>query len=210
MNLENGGERMDINYYNMNYEYFDMYQKSHFKRYEFVKQFLNSNDEVGDFACGSGYGTLMMSEIAKSVLGHDICKTTIDEINERYNGVSNVSFEQKDLLDINYKNKFDKIVSFETLEHFEENELKKLIFIFYNSLKENGTLIFSTPYDQEKSENSMKFHRTFYITEETVNNFLSPYFKVDNFYYQNYVTHEISTDIQPKHFIICTAKKLKI
>ena len=52
MNLENGGERMDINFFNMSYDSFDIYQKSHYKRYEFACNFINNNDVVGDFACG--------------------------------------------------------------------------------------------------------------------------------------------------------------
>jgi 2-polyprenyl-3-methyl-5-hydroxy-6-metoxy-1,4-benzoquinol methylase len=208
INLENGGERMDINYYNMNYNNFDIYQKSHFKRYEFVKTFLNETDIVGDFACGSGYGSAMMSEKSKFVIGCDLCDTTINEINHRYEKINNVKFEQKNILDLNYEDYFDKIISFETLEHFIEEDISKIIKLFHSSLKENGTFIFSTPYDQEKSENSMRFHKTFYITEEIITNFLNPFFKIENFYYQNYNTHEISSTIQPKHFLICVAKKI--
>ena len=80
MNLENGGERMDINYYNMDYNNFNIYQKSHYKRYEFAKNFLLGNEVVGDFACGSGYGSVMMSEKSNFVYGHDICDITINEI----------------------------------------------------------------------------------------------------------------------------------
>ena len=44
MNLENDGERMDIDYYNMNYNKFDGYQKSHYKRYEMAKTLVKEND----------------------------------------------------------------------------------------------------------------------------------------------------------------------
>jgi 2-polyprenyl-3-methyl-5-hydroxy-6-metoxy-1,4-benzoquinol methylase len=208
MNLENDGERMDIDYFNLNYVSFNIYQKSHYKRYEFVKKLLKETDVVGDFACGSGYGTMMLSEKSKLVVGADICETTINEIKKRYLNKTNVTFEKYDLLDLKYKNYFDKIISFETIEHFNENDIKKLLSIFHRSLKPDGKLIFSTPYNQEKSEASMKFHKYFFIVEETIKNLIVGLFEIENLYYQNYETHEIIEDINPKHFIIGVLKKI--
>lgn len=206
-NLENNGERMDIDYYNMDYNNFDIYQKSHYKRYEFVKNFLKSEDIVGDFACGSGYGSMMMSEKCNLVIGNDLCQTTIDEVNNRYN-TDKVKFEQKNILKIDYNNFLNKIVSFETIEHFDENDIEQLFSVFHNSLKNDGKLIFSTPYNQEQSENSMRFHKTFYIVEEKIKKLLYPYFEIESFFYQNYDTHEIGNSIYPKHFLIAIAKKI--
>ena len=53
MNLENDGERMDINYYDMNFDRFDIYQKSHYKRYEMAKNLVKKDYIVGDMSCGS-------------------------------------------------------------------------------------------------------------------------------------------------------------
>jgi len=209
MNLENNGERMDINFFNMDYDSFDIYQKSHYKRYEFSKSLVSSEDFIGDFACGSGYGTIMLSTVCKNVLGIDIDSITINEIKKRYIEIENVNFECKNILDIDYTNKFDKIISFETIEHFSEEEITQVLEKFNKSLKENGKLIFSTPYDQEKSENSMKFHKTFYIVEEKIKKFLEPFFNIEEFFYQNYLTHDIGKTIEPKHFIICIANKKK-
>lgn len=209
MNLENNGERMDINFFNMDYNSFDIYQKSHYKRYEFSKSLVSSEDFIGDFACGSGYGSMMLSQVSKQVIGVDIDSTTINEIKKRYSKIENVNFECKNILNIDYNNTFDKIISFETIEHFSEEEINQVLEKFYNSLKENGKLIFSTPYDQEKSENSMKFHKTFYIVEDKIKKFLEPFFTVEEFFYQNYLTHDIGKNIEPKHFIICIANKKK-
>ena len=200
---------MDINFYNMNYNNFDVYQKSHYKRYEFVKNFLETKDSVGDFACGSGYGSMMMSELCDNILGVDICENTINEITNRYLPHKNVIFKQKDLLDLKIDKEFDKIISFETIEHFVESDITKLFEIFNKGLKDSGKIIFSTPYDQEQSTNSMKFHKTFYIKEEKIINLMSSYFEIEKFYYQNYETHEIAENVFPKHFMICVAKKIK-
>jgi 2-polyprenyl-3-methyl-5-hydroxy-6-metoxy-1,4-benzoquinol methylase len=207
MNLENGGERMDINFFNMSYDSFDIYQKSHYKRYEFACNFINNDDVVGDFACGSGYGSIMLSKKSKSVTGVDICNRTIEEIKKRYSEVNNVTFEKENLLNLKYENIFDKIISFETIEHFDENEINRILNIFHKSLKENGKLIFSTPYNQEKCVNSMLFHKYFYIIEETIQKLVSNLFEIEKLYYQNYTTHEIGESTEPKHFIIGILKK---
>lgn len=207
INLENGGERMDIDFYSMNYDNFDAYQKSHYKRYEFATTKLNSGDVVGDMACGSGYGTMMLSKNCKEIQGYDIDETTINEIRKRYAKESNVSFDVKNLLDITDENKFDKIVSFETIEHFTPSEIRSLLPKFHKALKENGRLIFSTPYNQEQSVYSMKFHRTFYITEDVIQEMVKDLFEVEEVYYQDYDTHNFKGNEGVKHFIICVVKK---
>jgi SAM-dependent methyltransferase len=208
MNLENDGERMDINYYDMNYDNFDMYQKSHYKRYEMAKKIVKEDYIVGDMACGSGYGTLMLSENCKEVHGVDIDEVTINEIKNRYNDENKVFFYNKNILNIDFENMFDMIVSFETVEHFEESEIDKLMFNFHRALKDGGKLLFSTPYNQEKSTESMKWHKTFYITEDKIKNLIEKYFKIEDIWYQDYKTHDLNQDGMVKHFIICETKKI--
>jgi 2-polyprenyl-3-methyl-5-hydroxy-6-metoxy-1,4-benzoquinol methylase len=208
MNLENDGERMDIDYYNMNYNNFDTYQKSHYKRYEMAKKLVKEDFIVGDMACGSGYGSLMLSEMCKEVHGVDLDEITINEIKKRYENENKVFFYNINLLDIEFENKFDLIVSFETVEHFEESEIDRLMSNFHKALKPNGSLLFSTPYNQEKSIFSMKWHKTFYITEDKIKSLLGKYFEVEETWYQDYNTHDLNKEGTIKHFIICKTKKI--
>lgn len=208
MNLENDGERMDINYYDMNYNNFNIYQKSHYKRYEMARTQVKKDFIVGDMACGSGYGSIMLSEIASEVYGVDIDKTTIDEITKRYQNEKKVTFSTNNLLDIDYKNKFDLIVSFETVEHFDESDIEKLMFNFHRSLKSGGYIIFSTPYNQPKTQASMKWHKTFYIVEEKMKELVNGYFEIESIWYQDYQSHDLKEEINTKDFIICKAKKI--
>ena len=210
MKLENNGERMDINYYNMNYDNFDIYQKSHYKRYEKAKELVKENYIVGDMACGSGYGSMMLSEKCKEVHGVDIDSITIDEIKKRYKNEKKIFFYNMNLLDIDFENKFDLIVSFETIEHFNENDIIKLMSFFYRSLKPTGKLFFSTPYNQEKNILSMKWHQSFYMTEDKIKNLIQKFFNIKNTYYQNYNSHIIEKELELKHFIICEAEKIII
>jgi 2-polyprenyl-3-methyl-5-hydroxy-6-metoxy-1,4-benzoquinol methylase len=208
MNLENDGERMDINYYNMNYNNFNIYQKSHYKRYEMARTQVKENYVVGDMACGSGYGSLMLSEQCQEVYGVDIDQTTIDEISKRYENEKKIKFYKNNLLDIDFENKFDLIVSFETVEHFDESDIERLMFNFHKALKSDGTIIFSTPYNQPKTPASMKWHKTFYIIEDKMNELLNGYFEIEKIWYQDYQTHDLKESIDTKDFIICKAKKL--
>lgn len=206
MNLENNGERMDIDYFNMKYENFDIYQKSHYKRYEFARTLMEPNDIVGDMACGSGYGSMMLLENCSEVYAVDIDPITMNEVSKRYNN-DNIHFVVGDLVDLKVENIFDKIVSFETLEHFSPNDLKVVILNFHRALKNNGELIFSTPYNQERSEASMKFHKTFYITKEVINELFDGLFKIEILKYQDYQSHNIKDDDGNKNFIVGVAKK---
>lgn len=207
MNLENDGERMDIDYYNMDYNRFNLYQKSHYKRYEMAKTLVSVNDVVGDMACGSGYGSMMLSSNCGEAHGVDIDSITISEISKRYEKENKIFFHNKNLLDIEFEDKFNLIVSFETVEHFEESDIDKLMSNFHKALKKDGVLVFSTPYNQVKSQDSMKWHKTFYITEEKIPVLLGKYFKLEEVWYQDYETHDLKKEINKKDFIICKVKK---
>jgi hypothetical protein len=54
----------------------------------------------------------------------------------------------------------------------------------------------------------MGFHKTFYIDEKKIKNWLSQAsFKLEYYKYQNYKTHIIKNNLKEKDFIICIAKK---
>ena len=91
------------------------------------------NDIIADMACGSGYGSMMLSEIGREVYSVDIDPITINEIVYRYDN-KKISFICDDLLNLECCNKFNKIVSFETLEHFTPDDLKIVLKNYYNTL----------------------------------------------------------------------------
>jgi cyclopropane fatty-acyl-phospholipid synthase-like methyltransferase len=210
LSLSGNGERVDINNNSINFESLDVYQKNHLKRYGYAQHVLSSNDTVGDFACGTGYGTVILSKKSNKVIGIDIDKKVIHAIKKRYLHNKNVEFIALNILDIPYENHFNKIISFETIEHLEEHNIPSVFSVFYKALKNGGKLIFSVPYMQEKSEDAIKlgFHKTFYIDETKILSWLKiAGFKNTNFKYQNYDTHEISSELDKKDFIICETNK---
>ena len=210
--IENKGERVDIDLNkNISFNNFDIYQKSHYKRYEFIISQLSKTDSVGDFACGTGYGSVMISKIANNVLGIDINNEVINEISNRYKAISNVSFLNLNLLELDYTDKFDKIVSFETIEHFNETNIIQLLKLYNKALKQNGKIIFSTPYMQVESEKAIKmgFHLTFDINETKIESWLKQTgFQLLEYKYQNYNDFELKNDLTIKEFVICIAIKI--
>jgi 2-polyprenyl-3-methyl-5-hydroxy-6-metoxy-1,4-benzoquinol methylase len=210
--LGGNGERVDIQLSDkLNFDKLDVYQKNHLKRYEFAKQFIEKDEVCGDFACGTGYGSVLIASKAKEVIGADINAEVVQKISLRYEEIKNVSFFHKNILELDYENKFDTIVSFETLEHFEEENIIKLLEIYNKALKAKGKIIFSTPYMQEKSEEAMKmgFHFTFYINEEKIESWCRETgFKIEVLKFQNYDTHHVEDNLQNKEFIICIATKI--
>ncbi|WP_428328426.1 class I SAM-dependent methyltransferase [Mucilaginibacter sp.] len=204
------GERVDIFFADeIDYEKLDMYQKSHYKRYEYALKKIKPDDTCGDFACGTGYGSIMLSKKAKKIIGADINTEVVQAIKKRYKKNKNVDFINANLLDLTFNSEFENIISFETIEHFKEVDIRKLLLIFNKALKPGGKLIISTPYMQKDDEAAIKLghHLTFFINEEVINSWLnSAGFTVLTFEYQNYRTHTIGNNSE-KDFIVCTAQK---
>lgn len=207
------GERVDILFNKkIDFETLDMFQKSHYKRYEHALEIIGPGEVCGDFACGTGYGAVMLSKKTKKVIGADINTGVVSAIQKRYQAIKNVEFIHANLLDLTYEEIFDNIISFETIEHFTEDNISRLLAVYNKGLKTGGKLIISTPYLQEKDEAALKLghHLTFYINEQTIGNWLSAAgFTPVNFWYQNYDSHLIKAELDKKDFIICEAQKCK-
>ncbi len=210
--LENHGERVEIDYREgqVDYESLNMYQKSHYRRYEYAASIIDQHGITGDFACGTGYGSAILSEVSTKVIGIDIDQRVVTVIRDRYKHIPKIEFYPSNLLRLTYEEVFDTIVSFETIEHVPQDKIGAVFAVFYKALKSGGRLVFSTPYLQERSEQAIKmgFHQTFMINENTVKQWLDDAgFMLESIKYQNYQTHSIENDLVHKDFIICTARK---
>jgi hypothetical protein len=91
--LGDQGERVDIFYKrNIQFDKLVMNQKNHYRRYEYAKSIISPGKIVGDFACGTGYGSVMLSEKSAQVIGADINEKVINQIKVRYKNLQNVEF----------------------------------------------------------------------------------------------------------------------
>jgi len=138
----------------------------HLVRYKFVRGFIKPSDEILDIACGTGYGSRMLSDFCKSTVGIDLDKDTIDYANKIYGG-ENRTFLQGNVLDI--KGQYDIIVCYETVEHVNKEDGVLLLKKLKECLKPYGILFISTPkkLPQEKlSPNRIESHLFEYTLED--------------------------------------------
>lgn len=105
---------------------------------------------------GSGFGQYSWYIARKyknwNVLGIDIKEDEINESREFFKkaGLTNISFEVKDLVNFVSRESFDLILSVDVLEHIEDDI--RVMKNSFESLRERGVLLISTPSDQGGSD----------------------------------------------------------
>jgi len=179
----------------------------HLDRYEFAKKYV-ADKIVGDIACGTGYGTeILAHNKAEKVIGVDI---SLDAINyaKRYHKLENNDFICSSAHATPLKdNELDILVSFETLEHLENED--ELLSEFQRILKKDGILIISTPNDWGVNELSPHHVRSYdyFVLLETLNK----YFIVEQLYNQNSGTpNRKENNGQPRGIVQTTQNNHKL
>jgi 2-polyprenyl-3-methyl-5-hydroxy-6-metoxy-1,4-benzoquinol methylase len=138
----------------------------HLMRYKFVRGFVKPTDDVLDIACGTGYGTRLISDYCKSIIGVDNDEETIEYAEKIYGG-ENRTFKVGEVLEVS--GKYDIIICYETIEHISRGDGLKAMQRFKDCLKSNGVLFVSTPKKlpvEECSPNRIESHLYEYDLEE--------------------------------------------
>jgi len=155
----------------------------HMHRYAEFRSCLQGK-KVLDIACGEGYGSALLAEVAKSVVGVDISDEAIDHASKTYLQ-ENLRFIQGSAIELNFPDaSFDAIVSFETIEHLAEQE--QMLTELCRVLRPDGILIISSPNRPVYSEESGELNE-FHVKELDYDEFrdlLSQHFKNICFYGQ--------------------------
>lgn len=140
-------------------------KNDHLARYNFIKDFIK-NKIVLDVACGTGYGTRMIKDFgAKKVFGVDLSDAAIKHAINNY-ACENLVFKCGNAAQLNFEEKyFDVIISFETIEHLNAQTRDKYLNELYRVLKNDGTLILSTPNRIVVSPHSSTPHYPHHIIE---------------------------------------------
>jgi SAM-dependent methyltransferase len=117
----------------------------HLARYLWAAQFAFAR-EVLDAGCGSGYGTELLSLVARRVHGVDYDAEAIEQNRSAYEHRRNLTFEVQDVSALSTpQHSFDLIVSFEVYEHLESGASDKFVSKLASSCRPDGLVLLSTP-----------------------------------------------------------------
>jgi 2-polyprenyl-3-methyl-5-hydroxy-6-metoxy-1,4-benzoquinol methylase len=117
----------------------------HVSRYWWASEQAKDKD-VLDCGCGKGYGSYILSQNAKHVIGIDLNEGSLAKARENFSKKSNLEFLKQNVYELgNLNKKFDLITTFEVIEHLPPDKVDDFINCLKNSLKAGGKLLLSTP-----------------------------------------------------------------
>lgn len=162
----------------------------HMHRYALALELVQGKT-VLDAACGEGYGSALLAGRAESVTGVDISEQAVRHASERYSA-DNLAFRAADCCALPFDDdSFDCVVSFETLEHLENQQ--QLLSEFRRVLKDDGFLVISSPdkavyTDQHGNDN--EFHVKELYRDE-LNDLLTGHFPALHWFRQRLMFHSV-------------------
>ncbi len=156
--------------------------QAHVNRYYFALAYVDGK-KVLDVACGSGYGSAILAQRAKSVVGGDLSEEAIQFAQKHYS-LENVVFIQESIEKIRLEQTVDVLISFETIEHIADE--KGYFECVDKNLSKNGIFIVSTPIaDKDGQSDSNMYHVNEY-TKERFKKTLENQFREVVYYRQEY------------------------
>jgi 2-polyprenyl-3-methyl-5-hydroxy-6-metoxy-1,4-benzoquinol methylase len=141
--------------------------REHLHRYG-MAQMLARGLDVLDIACGEGYGSRLMAEVARSVVGVDCDERVIRHASAAYS-LPNLRYLVGDCVAIPVANaSVDLVVSFETIEHIHDHAA--FLSEITRVLRPSGVLLLSTPEREAYAQYSPPnpYHLRELTYEETV------------------------------------------
>ncbi|WP_433742672.1 class I SAM-dependent methyltransferase [Falsibacillus pallidus] len=179
----------------------------HIARYHFAMHYAKGR--VLDLACGAGYGSSIVAKAKKKEISEliavDISNETIQYAKQHYYHPL-VKYVVGDAEDPDLPSKigqFDMIMSFETIEHLEDETA--FMTNLYHLLKPKGTLVISTPFGSGRGLPTNEPFHIHQLTEEEFRNLFMVY-SGKQFYFQKGVLVEPKRDgiHYPIGIAVCT------
>lgn len=165
-------------------EFNDRAEREHVARYEFARRFCEGKT-VADIACGTGYGTRILAEVASSVVGYD---------KEFLAGNEMIDLERE-----GWDSDYDVIVSFETLEHLENPE-----FFLENAWRTAKLLVVSSPIGELPGYNP---HHKQVWTFPEFRDLVEARFDCEYHYQRDEIIHD--DPVEPVNFVVAACRPKK-
>lgn len=181
----------------------------HWHRYAFARR-LAADKRVLDAACGEGYGSALLADVAADVVGVDISADSVAHARTRYAAKPRLRYECADATQLDFPDRtFDLVVSFETLEHLAAQE--QMIAGFSRVLADDGLLVISSP-DKRTYSELAGFRNEFHVRElyrEELLALLRPHFSDVRLYGQKLLFQSALwvLDSGVEHAEACTASQ---
>ena len=133
----------------------------HLHRYAMARDAVAGKD-VLDIACGEGYGSALLAQSAKSVVGVDVDPKAVAHAEAKYGG-GNARFLHGECVAIPVGDaSVDVLVSFETIEHISEHEV--FLSEIRRVLRPGGLVLISTP-ERENYDTTQTTANPFHVRE---------------------------------------------
>jgi ubiquinone/menaquinone biosynthesis C-methylase UbiE len=164
----------------------------HLHRYEVVERELAGSDSILDLACGTGYGAALLARKTKGkVIGGDLSEEALERCRASWGSERNLEFRKLDGTGLDFPaGSFEKVVSFETIEHTRDFDL--MLSEFNRVLKPGGSAFISTPNFPVSSPGGVvtnPYHTQEFALEEFMA-LMEKNFSAPKIYGQKYVRYE--------------------
>ncbi len=148
----------------------------HLHRYFFAADMADSK-RVLDLGCGEGYGSAILAEKAKHVVGVDVDARVVEHASNNY-PLDNLEFRRASVLELGDlpDASFELVICFEVIEHIAEHD--ELLSLVHRVLAPGGLFLVSTP-DREVYSEEARYHNPYHVKELSRSEFedlLSRYF----------------------------------
>lgn len=167
----------------------------HIARYYFAAPYVQGR--VLDIACGTGYGSHMTAKERKrevtEIVAVDNDEETLRYASREYHH-QKVTYVQEDATDPGLPERlglFDTILSFETIEHLEDD--RTFMLNLYRMLKPGGILVLSSPFGRGRGMPTSEPFHVHQLTPSEFEELFTGFAEVD-IYYQRGVTFEKPRD----------------
>jgi len=114
-------------------------------RYKFCAKLLQGKRSVLEVGCGDAFGSPIVAQVARRLLGVDRESVLIEGDKERLMFLKNVKFQTIDITEESPDGTFDAAFSIDVIEHIKPDEEPAFLSNICRGLSRDGILIIGTP-----------------------------------------------------------------